>query len=1284
MKIYLYLILCLFWTLAAIADTKISELPLGNASTSGTNDPFPYVDLSTSTTKKLKLSDIKNLPSFSTVVQTDRANTYTAGPQSLGTQIQTIRLANDTSTGTTTNKLVKLTTTGTAVITTTVDVSGVIGVAVSGAGTSGNVDIAQVGQTSCVFDNATNAGDYVTNSSIVGGDCHDAGPSIPSSQAVGRVLSTNGASGTYTIVMFMPSVAGSGGAGTVSSVALSDGSSIPIYSISGSPVITSGTLAFTLANQNSNMVFAGPSSGSAAQPSFRSLITGDLPVFSIGAFSSTPTAKGLTSGATGTINLDPADATHPGGVSLTTQTFTGNKTISGTIAASNLSGTNTGDVSLGVVGGSPNTSAASLSGQVLTLQPADSSNPGVVSTGVQTFAGAKTFTGTVTASNISGTNTGDLTLAAFDSSPNTNGASLSGQVLTLQPASASFPGGVTTGTQTMAGAKTFSTTPIFSALGAGGYLKTSAGGQVVSQSVPISVADGGTGTSTQFTSGSIVYAGASGLYSQANSKLFYDDNNFRVGLGITAPSAVLDIVTTTTQNSLFVHPTRTDARVGGIITVPTSIFTTNGSFSNTAVQSENRVIVTSGVTQSGVQYGAFYSAGRNLNVTGDWGTVATLIGTGITYGHFNNEPTATPATTNIYGLLLTPSRRGIGSITNMYDLYIDEDGSATAIPTNRFSLYNNSNAKSYIKAQIGIGTTSPTANLHVTGTVRMSNFTAGAASFDSSGNVVSGTLSVANGGTGQITSSAAFDALAPTTTSGDTIVFNGSTNARKAVGSNNQVFIADNTVSGGIKWGTVSVAGGGTGQVTATAAFDALAPTTTSGDIIVYNGSTNARKAVGTNGQPLVADNTVSGGVTYKTLPISGGGTNSTSTPTSGALVYGNGTSYALTSTGNAFWDQTNKRLGIGTAVPTAPIDGESATEAIVLRGIASGTNISQSNIRTDMTQTINATGSYSNFGWQLNIQSMITSGSINNGSHIGALIQNLRNFATSSDNGTLGTMIGTAISYGHTNTDATATPLTTVAKGININPTHRTGTITSMYDIFLQADTGGGAVTNRYGIYQENTANNYFGGAVGLGTTSPTAYLHTTGTVRMSNFGAGLATFDSSGNVSSATASVANGGTGQTSASNAFNALSPNTTSGDITLYNGSTNARLAVGSNNQVPVADNTVTGGIAWKTLGVAQLTPATSSISALNIDWSLGNVFQKTITTNSVFTFSNQRAGQTLISSITNTGSFTVTWPAFVSWSNGTVPTQTTGSHSDVITFVSDGVAIRGVSQQNFTP
>lgn len=320
--------------------------------------------------------------------------------------------------------------------------------------------------------------------------------------------------------------------------------------------------------------------------------------------------------------MQSASGTVPGLVNLTTQTLAGNKTFTGTIAASNLSGTNTGDVTITAVGSSPSADGASLSGQVFTLQPANASFPGLLSAaqyallagatsastastlverdsgsviyagglsldtngawinlgagggypgnptdgGIRIFAESSdgstfawvnvnneviifdsnavtttdrifitnqtsggtllttngdtmtsggfamagfnvtgagimssgeflsttaspaaaglvrlanadsinwrnaansadntlsmstntlTYSGAFAASNFSGTNTGDVTLAAVGSSPSANGASLSSQVLTLQPADATHPGLMTTGTQTIAGVKTW-------------------------------------------------------------------------------------------------------------------------------------------------------------------------------------------------------------------------------------------------------------------------------------------------------------------------------------------------------------------------------------------------------------------------------------------------------------------------------------------------------------------------------------------------------------------------------------------------------------------------------------------------------------------------------------------------------------------------------------------------------------------------------------------------------------------------------------------------------------
>lgn len=105
-----------------------------------------------------------------------------------------------------------------------------------------------------------------------------------------------------------------------------------------------------------------------------------------------------------------------------------------------------------------------ISGTTLYAQSADASFPGMMTIGTQTIAGDKTFSGNISAANLSGTNTGDVTLTAVGSSPSANGASLSGQALTLQPADGTHPGLVTSGAQTLGGVKTFSSAPNFSSL----------------------------------------------------------------------------------------------------------------------------------------------------------------------------------------------------------------------------------------------------------------------------------------------------------------------------------------------------------------------------------------------------------------------------------------------------------------------------------------------------------------------------------------------------------------------------------------------------------------------------------------------------------------------------------------------------------------------------------------------------------------------------------------------------------------------------------------------------
>ena len=74
---------------------------------------------------------------------------------------------------------------------------------------------------------------------------------------------------------------------------------------------------------------------------------------------------------------------------------------------------------------------------------------------------------------------------------------------------------------------------------------------------------------------------------------------------------------------------------------------------------------------------------------------------------------------------------------------------------------------------------------------------------------VNSPVPIANGGTGQTTQAAAFDALAPGTTKGDLIVFNGTDHIRLAVGTDGQVLAADSAEASGVKWDDATGGGGG-------------------------------------------------------------------------------------------------------------------------------------------------------------------------------------------------------------------------------------------------------------------------------------------------------------------------------------------------------------------------------------------------------------------------------------------------------------------------------------------
>ena len=102
--------------------------------------------------------------------------------------------------------------------------------------------------------------------------------SVPAAAGTGTVFQLPNTNGSLNQVLITDGSGNtswaSAGSATVSSVGLS----MPgIFTVSGSPVTSSGTLTASLNTQNANLVWAGPSTGPASAPTFRSLVGGDLP-----------------------------------------------------------------------------------------------------------------------------------------------------------------------------------------------------------------------------------------------------------------------------------------------------------------------------------------------------------------------------------------------------------------------------------------------------------------------------------------------------------------------------------------------------------------------------------------------------------------------------------------------------------------------------------------------------------------------------------------------------------------------------------------------------------------------------------------------------------------------------------------------------------------------------------------------------------------------------------------------------------------------------------------------
>lgn len=177
--------------------------------------------------------------------------------------------------------------------------------------------------------------------------------------------------------------------GTVTSVALAAPSSI--LSVSGSPVTTTGTLTLSLATQTANKVWAGPTSGGAATPTFRSLVAADLPL-TFGNLTDVGTDGITVTGGTGAVigsgtslSQHVADSTHNGYLSSTDWS-----TFNGKQAAGNYITALTGDVTAAGPGSVAST-LAKIQGTTVS---------GTTGTGNVVFSAAPTITGLLSTTDI--------------------------------------------------------------------------------------------------------------------------------------------------------------------------------------------------------------------------------------------------------------------------------------------------------------------------------------------------------------------------------------------------------------------------------------------------------------------------------------------------------------------------------------------------------------------------------------------------------------------------------------------------------------------------------------------------------------------------------------------------------------------------------------------------------------------------------------------------------------------------------------------------------------------
>ncbi len=337
---------------------------------------------------------------------------------------------------------------------------------------------------------------------------------------------------------------GTAAAGTFTTLTSTGLTNLGTTGASNVNIATTGTGNTTIGN--STGTFALTSSG-GLNVTTGGALTGVASIDTIGT-----SATALTFVASGSLTSTGANALSVDG---------------GSSGALNLNGSSTGNILIG--GGSGSTGCT-----------------------ITNSTGALACTAGITGSNLSGTNTGDITLSAIGATPNANGATLTGQVLNLEPASAAFGGVVTTGTQTLAGAKTFSS------------LLTGTAGLTISGGTASINTAGTSNTAIGNATGTFALTSNGGLNVTTGGALTGVASIDTIGVTATALSFTgAGTITSNTTNALTLDSGTTGAvNIGTGANAKTVTLGTTSTTSTTNIQSgTGGILLTAGVSGSSSQ-----------------------------------------------------------------------------------------------------------------------------------------------------------------------------------------------------------------------------------------------------------------------------------------------------------------------------------------------------------------------------------------------------------------------------------------------------------------------------------------------------------------------------------------------------------------------------------------------------------------------------------------------------------------------------------------------------------